>query len=281
MRIIETTQYWNESHYFAERVRNALRYADLLVVSEAEDAFSQKTSRPCETPRLLELLPGELRSRVLFDQVDLKPHAHLGHFEREAVVRNSAFKRLKRERLVRPDDLVLVQDFDEFFDPACREALLRHFRFFWRRYVHLTYRCTYYFLNNQIVHPADHLRWRHQVAFRASHGWRDDFCVHRLRTGKPRRRTQQVMGWHHSYLGTFEFIAQKVRAFAHADDAILKDVPDAALAERIARGEDLFGRDFRFRLLTDYARCGIPDLAQRADLFAPGGPTAPGAGPAL
>lgn len=269
MRIVETTQYWNESHYFEERVRNALRYADLLVVSEAEDAFSQKASRPFEVPGLLARLPAELRPRVLFDPVDLKPHAHLGHFEREAVVRNSAFKRLKREGLVRPEDLVLVQDFDEFFDPACREALVRHFDRWWRPYVHLTYRCTYYFLDNQIVAPANHRRWRHQVAFRASYGARESFCIHRLRTGRRWRRTSQVMGWHHSYLGSFDFIAAKVRAFAHADDRFLKDLPDSALAERIARGEDLFGRAFRFQVLADYAAVGIPDLAGRRDLCAP------------
>ncbi len=272
MRIVETTQYWNEAHYFEERVRNALRYADLVVVSEAEDAFSQKASRPFEVPALIARLPAELRPRVLFDPVDLKPHSALGHFEREAIVRNSGFLKLRREGLVAPEDLVIVQDFDEFFDPACREDLERYFRWRWLRHVHLTYRCTYYFLDNQIVHPRNHLLWRHQVAFRAGFGFRDGFCIHRLRNSRRWWRTPKVMGWHHSYLGPFEFIATKVRAFAHADDAILKDVSDEVLAERIARGEDLFGREFRFKVRPDYATTGIPDLRGRRDLYAPARP---------
>jgi len=208
----------------------------------------------------------ELRRRVLFDPVDLKAHAGLDHFERERVLRDHAFGRLKREGLVEPADLVLVQDFDEFLDPRAAPALRRWFWWPWRSYVFPTYACSYYFLDYQIVHPRDHLRQRRQVAFRAGYGWDEGFSVHRLRNSRPKPFTRRLMGWHHSYLGGFDFIAEKVKAFAHADDWFLKGVPTAELQERILRGEDLFGRDFRFRVIDDYAVRGIPDLVERTDL---------------
>jgi hypothetical protein len=56
-------------------------------------------------------------------------------------------------------------------------------------------------------------------------------------------------GWHFSYLGGVERIIEKLESFSHVEynNATYKD--RARIEAAMARGEDIFGRDFRYRFV--------------------------------
>jgi len=268
--IVETTMFWNEESYFAERVANALAYADYLVISESDVAFSKKLRRDYLVPGLIAELDDEQQRRVIFDPVDLEPLEEADYWQREAFVRDSGVRRLRREGLLKGREIVLAQDFDEFLHPAFAGALRSSLGWpRWRKIVRPTYRCTYYGVDWQIVHPKDHLRWSKQVAFHSSLVRKDDFSVDALRVRKRLgKRSRDYWGWHHSYLGGIETLIEKIRSFSHADDKMVVDnASEEAIAEALRNRGDLFGRGFRFEEYASYEDDGIPALVAREDLY--------------
>ena len=273
-RIIETTQFWNESLYFAERVENTLSYADLLLIAESELSFSGKVSRLYVVPGLIEQLPKESRERVIFVPVDLSSMTAATNREREAVVRQAGFEHLKKHGLLEMDDILMVQDFDEFFDPKCAQELRDYFASSRRDYVHPRYRCTYYYLNWAIVSPRAHADWIPQVAFRARHAlMTEGFWIHDYRTKRPLSRRWRVpkpyWGWHHSYLGGRDAIESKIKAFSGSASSMIRATTPETRSERLREGEDLYGRRIKFAEFESYDTFGILSLLKRQDLMVP------------
>ncbi len=270
MRFIETTHFWNEDHFFLERVQNTLTYADLLVIAEAEDSHSEKVHRPFKVPALLDSLPADLQKRVIFLPVDLRVLKGESFEKRDAFERDAAFQFLKMNRLVEKSDLVLVQDFDEFLLPEAKAEIFRYFSSplrIWRNYIHPKYYCTYYHLNTWIAAPRSARDWSLPVIFRAGYGWDESFSPHILRNRKSRKVSKNYWGWHHSYLGSVEQIQEKLKSFSHADDAMVRKVDEASFLKRRAALQDLFGRDMQFEAFDDYSKIGVPALKGRVDLF--------------
>lgn len=268
--IIETTLFWNEEHYFKERVLHTLTYADLLLISESPDSFSGKISRPLRVPALIASLPAEAQKKVRLVEVDLKPLTAASAEDRDAFVRDSGLRYLEKNSaaLNLPVDAVLfATDFDEFtFPKSAHEISLWLNRFPWRSYVHLRQRLTYYFLNYQVVGPGES-DWIRPFACRLSWAIKKSLSVHKLRNRRSRKITKDYAGWHHSYLGGKEFILEKVKSFAHADDPAFKGQTEEDRIKNLLAHKDLYSRPMEFKKLQNYAENGIDILKTRKDLF--------------
>lgn len=269
MKFLELTLFWNEEHYFEEKVKSSLAYADRILIAESRESFSGLVSRPLKVPRLLEKLAPTLRSRVDFIEVDLSSHKNKSHYDREIIVREAPWHYAVSNGLVAKDDIVIAQDFDEFFHPQSVDALKRFLYWRpWRSWTHLKYRMSYYYLNYKNVYPFDHANWTLPVAFRAGPALKkSDFLVDRLRRKKRGAITSDYMGWHHSYLGGVQFIEEKLKSFAHASDSMVQVLTRADIESRLRGGNDLFGRDLRFEAIHYEAQQGIPALLGRKDLM--------------
>lgn len=270
--IVETTLFWNEAHYFKERVLNTLTYADFLLISESTDSFSGKVSRPLKVPALIESLPEEARKKVILVEVDLKPLIHASAEERDAHVRDSGLKYLEKNLVrhgIKPSAILVATDFDEFlFRDQIHLVSNWLLRFPWRTYIHFRQRLTYYFLNYQVVgRDSD---WIRPFACRLSWAIRKKLSVHKRRNRRSRRITKNYVGWHHSYLGGKEFILEKIKSFAHADDPAFKGQTDEDRVQNFLNRKDLYSRQMEFKRLDDYQDTGIDILKTRSDLYLQG-----------
>ena len=61
-------------------------------------------------------------------------------------------------------------------------------------------------------------------------------------------------GWHFSYIGGYEAIADKIRSFSHQEFNTEAFTSIDRIKRRVDRGEDLFGRDYRYAALKLDAR---------------------------
>ena len=54
-------------------------------------------------------------------------------------------------------------------------------------------------------------------------------------------------GWHFTYIKTLNDIKKKIKSFAHTEFNKDKYLDDTYLKQKIANGEDLFERDFKYK----------------------------------
>ena len=271
-KIFEIALYWNEDVIFEERIRNTLEYADTFYVSEGNESHSGLIKRDYfHFPKLLESLkaraPDLDLTRVVFIPVDLR-NAPSSPTVREKLVRDAALEKLRVDGKMKSRDLLLIQDFDEFFLPSSRDTLLSYFSGlqFWRSVLRLKYRMTYYKLNLEEKSTPWDLVLAVRGTLALKKHFSPNFFRHSIRK-KKFRRSQEFLGWHHSYLGDSKNVLEKIKSFAEAFIPVVKDVSEEEILARVSRGEDLFGRDFKYQKI-DYATSGgIPVLSKRVDLL--------------
>ena len=271
-KILEITLYWNEDVIFEERIRNTLSYADYLYISEGNESHSGLIKRDeYHVPRLLEALKNKAPeldlSRIIFVPVDLST-AGTSPYEREQKVRDAALKQMLEDRRLRPEDLLIIQDFDEFLHPSAKPHLLAYFSplAIWRNVVRPKYRMTYYKLN-LVEQNSD---WDLVLVLRGSIALKKKFSPNFFRHDIRKKAfptSKTYFGWHHSYLGNAAKIMEKIKSFSHALDSMVKEVSEEEFLSRLTKGEDLFGRNFKYQRI-DYQKAeGIPSLSARTDLF--------------
>ncbi|TND08084.1 MAG: glycosyl transferase family 17 [Bacteroidetes bacterium] len=178
--------------------------------------------------------------------------------------RNGILKGLKDAK---PDDVVIISDLDEIPDPQKirahkDEAGVKVFR----------HRMFYYFVNcvnegedgsgfawngSVLVHRRDIgaavqpfrensmklLAWFHAKPLHRLY-WRIRFSI----VG-PRVKFIHKAGWHFSYLGGVERIIKKLESFAHTEYNKPEYKDPQRIAEILEKGEDLFGRGFKYRFV--------------------------------
>jgi hypothetical protein len=271
-QIIEISLYWNEDVIFAERIRNTLAYADFFYVAEGNESHSGLIQREhFHFPKLLADLCAEDTSidpkRVIFIPVDLSK-SDPSPVVREKLVRDAALNQVFKDRRLSPDNILIISDFDEFFHPSGKSELLNYFSGFqfWRKVLRLKYRMTYYKLNlveqNSIWDLV--LAMKGSVAMKP--GFSPNFYRHDIRK-KAFPTSKKFLGWHHSYLGDSKKVLEKIKSFAAAFDTLIQETPEKDILDRLAKGEDLYGRKFNYQKM-DYQKLqGIPALLGRSDLL--------------
>lgn len=133
----------------------------------------------------------------------------------------------------RPDDLVIVADCDEIPNPDTIKALVDTNS----SGAKLEMTVYYYDLNHQVYEgwAIGALRWKDE---------KEPNNIRRL-MGHANVQRLWGSGWHFSYFGGAQAIVEKVDAFMHAGDLVIKDMPRDPLwvAGRVSAGQDLFNRD--------------------------------------
>lgn len=171
------------------------------------------------------------RHKIVYVQVDDLTGAGRNSWERE---------RYHRARIAdglfdaQPDDWVIVGDCDEIPDPECVGYL------------------------KDLPPEADVIKFElamyyYDLHHRVQQGWAIGAMRHRRESDPNKIRTcvhqpwdvYEPAGWHFSYFGGPAQVVQKVDAFMHAADPVIRDLPrdPAYIAAKIQAGVDLYGRD--------------------------------------
>lgn len=133
----------------------------------------------------------------------------------------------------KPDDLVIVGDCDEIANPKT----ISYLQLANADAAKLEMTTYYYNLNHRTYEgwAIGALRWRLE---------KEPNNIRRLMGHADARRLWNC-GWHFSYFGGAQPIVEKVNAFMHANDPVIKDMPrdPVWVAERVSQGLDLFNRD--------------------------------------
>jgi len=170
----------------------------------------------------------------------------------------------------KPEDLIMISDIDEIPRPekvreAARSTKISLFR----------QQMFYYYLNclNSTLHNASTYAWHGALALprgqidRPIQEYRDIARIMSNRFHpKPLNRIYWIMklwwerrkkgfstrfihdaGWHFSYLGGVERIIAKIESFAHTEYNSDTYKNRERIEQAIAKGEDIFGRDFKYR----------------------------------
>ena len=267
-KTFETTIFWNENHYFNEKVESTLSYADFLVISEGCHSFSMSQTRPYKARSLVKKLPPKLQKRIFIVEVDYSLLNLKTAWDREHYLRDSGFCFLEKNNLIKDDDIVIVQDFDEFSNSTLIAPVLKSFSEDPNQHVlHLSYYCSYFFLNLRITSPENHERWLPPVIFKAAYLSSSGEKPHQLRFQYNNLFTTNFVGWHHSYLGNKKFIIDKIKSFSHFQDENVKDITEKEIEKAIYDGNDLFGRDGFFFEIINYQDLGIDQLKNRMEFI--------------
>lgn len=257
--IFDCFTYAGESDLLALRLETLSHVVDRFVIAEGTRTFSGM-------PRALSLDLGRFApfrdriTHIVVDDLQARPaSAWVNEFrQRNALARGLAG--------ARDDDLLLLSDVDEIPRP---ESLAQYRPDRYASAV-LHQRMYYYALNHEMVESDDvtelpcrrarlttvgHLR-RVYASLQDLRIWGSEGRFPRLsgrvdRLLRDRLFTQQLKdaGWHFSYLMGPEEIVRKLAAFSHQEFNRPQFADPAHLRRVIASGQDLFGRERRFRTL--------------------------------
>jgi len=265
--LFEITMFWEEHLIFRERVINTLQYAKRFYIAEGNESHSGKFKRDYQVPGLLAQLPDSLRERVVFVPVDLGATSEKNPFERERLVRDAALNELRKAQDFDSNSILIVQDFDEFLIPDRVRSVIQDELFswkFWRKSLRIRQHLSYYRLN--VMSEED---WTLGFMCLGSFARDPGFSANQWRHVKAKKKSplsRTYLGWHHSYLGDVGFIRKKLQSFAEAEIDTFKNITDEQIEAALAGSKDLFGRDFKFRVIPYEELDPIPELRLRLDL---------------
>jgi hypothetical protein len=253
--------------FFLKKFFNTLEYAKKIYLAEGNESHSGKIKRAFVLPELIQELPENLRSRVVFVPVDLSLSHETNPFVREKMVRDAALTELKKDPAFTHDSILIIQDFDEFISPA-KISKLNELLFswkFWVKAIRLRQHFSYYKLN-----LMDQDDWSLAIACTGALALRQDFSPNQWRHHLAKRKTKvskEYFGWHHSYLGDAKFIRNKIDSFTEHNIDLVKNTSDEQIQLALSNGQDLFGRNTKFKTVAYENTDPIPILQKRTDLM--------------
>lgn len=203
---------------------------DYFVVCESAETHSGKP-KPYYLANNKELF-SEWASRIIYVQVDRLSNGARNSWERERYHRSHIAHAL--ETMADPDDMVIVGDCDEIANPVVVQKLK----------------------NPEVTAAQLELDfYYYNMNCKVSQGW----AIGAYRWGVEKdpnlirncgSLAKDVVhfnnaGWHFSYFGGPSMIAYKMDSFMHHDDPGIREASrdKAQIAQIVAKGKDLFGRD--------------------------------------
>jgi len=161
---------------------------------------------------------------------------------REMRQRNNIIYHLDRMHIMNPDDIILVSDADEIPNPDLVQHLAEH-GLEEGQIVICRQRMCYYDLNTTqgyIWQGTRAVRWDDLLALSA-HVVRYGLGQHDQHY--PKYILAQPGGWHLSYFGGSERVREKMTNFLHQELVTAENTQQDTIAQRIAAGADIWGRD--------------------------------------
>jgi len=184
--------------------------------------------------------------------------------------RNSVLKGLVN---CKPDDIVMFSDIDEIPN---HQVIKDRIQQGIQKIYGLKMDMFMYFLNNQLIFDGG----SNMTMEESKDGiWHCTALLpYKLLKKKPHRLRKIIMrtkrrgevfeiipnaGWHFSYMGGAKNIIKKIESFSHTEFNLDKFKDEEKIKEMIMKGEDLFGRDMKFKTIE--AKGNFPSFLQTAE----------------
>lgn len=234
--IYDTTIFFNELDILETRMAILAPVVNYFVVCEALETHSGKP-KPYHFLENIERFH-EWEHMIIYVQVPDLTGPGRNSWERERYHRSRIADGLQTAA---PDDWIIVSDCDEIPRPECVTAL----HDLWSAAIVKFELAMHYYDLNHRVHQGWAIgarTWGYEKdpnRIRIAAGWdaihaHPDECV-QFDNG----------GWHFSYFGGAQQVVEKVDAFMHHGDRVIRDLPrdPVYIADKMAAGEDLYNRD--------------------------------------
>lgn len=229
MRIIDCFLFYNEVKLLEMRLKELAGVVDAFVVVESMVTFTGKSKRLFFQENAAKFSGANIVHVVVDDTPDGMP------WQREEYQRNQISCGLNHLDAA-PSDLIHISDVDEIPDAgALRKLVCTRSQASYSLeqdlyYYNLGYRCSSIKWRKAKLMPM----WRLREIGSVEQARYEDCAV------LPRG------GWHFSYFGSPEFIANKIGAFAHPEYDDPKYTAPHVVREKIREGRDLFERELHF-----------------------------------
>ena len=229
MRIVDCFLFFNELKLLEMRIKELSGVVDTFVVVESTVTFTGKEKR-------LHFHENASRfsgANIVHVVVDDTPEG--GPWQREIYQRNQISCGINHLELS-PSDLIHLSDVDEIPDPETLKKILLS--------------------RSQSIYSLEQDLYYYDVECRcSSFKWRKAklmplWRLNEIGSVEAARHTECGVlprgGWHFSYFGAPEVIANKIGSFAHSEYDDPKYTDRSLVSERVRQAKDLFGRDIQF-----------------------------------
>ena len=242
MAIYDCFQYFNEDHIVDLRLNILNEYVDYFVISE-----STKTHQGKDKKINFDITKfSKFKDKINFIVADFKENINFknhtgGESPIEQHQRNSLIEGIKDAS---PDDLIILSDSDEIPDLSKLSLIKNN-----KKFIAFSQKMFMYKLNLQNLKESGWIGSRitkkkylksmqelRNLKFKLYPFWRLD------------KINQQIIegGWHFSYMQSPKEILNKIKSFSHGEYNN-KNLNEKKIEEKIIKGEDIFGRNSKFR----------------------------------
>lgn len=230
MKIVDCFTFYNEFGMLDLRLKELAGVVDHFVLSESDITFSGSPKDMLFKQRQAAYADHP----IVHIEVSDTP-ATDSAWDREYWQRNSMAWGLESLALS-DEDIIMVNDVDEIPDPGTLLSLKRTGldgpRCLEQDLYYYSLRCRY-----------KHIKWHHPKIMPYGFFKTLESAQHARSYPSP---VLPRGGWHFSYFGDADFIANKIKAFSHQEFNTEQFTDRAWIEARIAEGSDLFGRGFDF-----------------------------------
>lgn len=227
-KVYDCCMFFNELDMLETRFHILSPVVDYFVVCESSETHSGLPKPLYFWDSVLRGGGTGFRDRIIYVNAGPLSDGKRNSWERERYQRSKIAEGLYSAL---PDDLVIVGDADEIPNPDVIAELQRT-----NADGAMLEMATYYYS----------LRYRTPEGWAiGAMRWKFEHEPNKIRTGAGHDFPHiDNAGWHFSYWGGAQAIVNKVNAFMHSDDPIIRDMPRDRewVAETVAQGRDLFNR---------------------------------------
>lgn len=229
MRIIDCFLFYNEVRLLEMRLKELAGIVDAFVIVESTVTFTGKSKRLFFQENAAKFTGVNIVHVVVDDTPDVGP------WQREEYQRNQISCGLNHLEAA-PSDLIHISDADEIPDGDTLRKILSS-----RSQASYSLEQDLYYYN--LSCRCSSIKWRMAKLMPM---WR----LTEIGSVEQARRERCAVlprgGWHFSYFGSPEFIANKIGAFAHSEYDQPKYTATQVVREKIREGRDLFERELQF-----------------------------------
>ncbi|MGE3999282.1 MAG: hypothetical protein AB7I48_03620 [Planctomycetaceae bacterium] len=227
MAVYDCFTFFNEYDLLQVRLMEHSPFVDQFVIAQGSHTFSGKPN-----PHRLDLTEqrfAPFASKITLINVSLKP-APCNAWENEYRQRDALLEAVAWS----DDDVLLLSDLDEIVSRNSWPAVLRRLRT--DPVLSIRMGVFYYFINLRADREISVAKMATGRACRSAGVTSQELRV----SDAP--DTEDICGWHFSYLGDEEFIRNKIQSFSH-QEFNRREITDSGQIQRaLRRQRDLFGR---------------------------------------
>ena len=252
--IFDTFIFFNELDLLELRFNILNDIVDYFVLVEAKQTF-QGNPKPLFYEENKDRFAA-FQAKIIHVVVDEHPE-DWAPFDREHYQRDAIMRGLEG---CRHDDLIMLSDVDEIPRPEAIPSEILGGKIY-----AFAQSLFYYKLNCKCI-ELEGLPWSIMTTyenFRTPSMLRKRlFEYHKLILSGNKSNVFEIIengGWHFSYLGTEEFIAEKIKAFSHVELNTPEYTNLDHIKDSMSQGVDLFGRELTFRI---FSVDGLPDYVK-------------------